>query len=310
MGPAFLDNDRFDPSGFIDAQYTGDPITEIFTFPIVIGGDGEVETENHDGVIEPLTIRSSVSRRSTDGPFEAHDIKGGLMGGNTDSTLASSQIVQVDYFNGQQEYSEYEDRGYFKPGVSFSNYDDGLHDYNVIPYTAVPATLASLTGNYPASIGAGEYLTFVIGTLRNNNSDLTLHNWQTITVTFAGTEQSIDDVVTAINVASGYVAASSYMGDRIRLTTPQAGWHTMIYIDSTDTTALGFETLVAPTLDLQYITFGSGHWSNDLSAAILPMTGSTDNYISFKQRSSSAGWYYDYGTTPGTDSIAFGGMTY
>jgi len=53
-----------------------------------------------------------------------------------------------------------------------------------------------------------------------------------------------------------------------------------------------------------------GNWSADMAAAVLPMTGSTDNYISTKQRSSSAGWDYDNNVSIGTDSIAFGGLTY
>lgn len=49
---------------------------------------------------------------------------------------------------------------------------------------------------------------------------------------------------------------------------------------------------------------------SDIEGYMADMTGSTDNYISHKQRSSTCGWVYDNSTTIGTDSIAFGGMTY
>lgn len=45
-------------------------------------------------------------------------------------------------------------------------------------------------------------------------------------------------------------------------------------------------------------------------ASLSPMSGSTDNYIKHNQRSAACGWYYDNTTVTGTDSLAFGGMTY
>lgn len=50
-------------------------------------------------------------------------------------------------------------------------------------------------------------------------------------------------------------------------------------------------------------------YSDELNSALSVMTGSTDNYINFKQKSSTSGWVYD-NTSIGTDSLAFGGMTY
>lgn len=48
----------------------------------------------------------------------------------------------------------------------------------------------------------------------------------------------------------------------------------------------------------------------DMLQAMSMMTGSTDNYIRYKQRSATCGWYYDNNAGRGTDSLAFGGMTY
>lgn len=50
-------------------------------------------------------------------------------------------------------------------------------------------------------------------------------------------------------------------------------------------------------------------YASDFAEVLSLMSGSTDNYVSFKQKSSAAGSYYD-NTPAGTDSIAFGGMTY
>ena len=50
-------------------------------------------------------------------------------------------------------------------------------------------------------------------------------------------------------------------------------------------------------------------WDNDFITLLSNMSGSTDNYVPINHKSTSKGWYYDM-STPGTDSIAFGGMTY
>jgi len=50
--------------------------------------------------------------------------------------------------------------------------------------------------------------------------------------------------------------------------------------------------------------------SDDMANALSLMTGSTDNYVGPDQRSATCGWYYDNNASPGTDSLAFGGMTY
>lgn len=47
-----------------------------------------------------------------------------------------------------------------------------------------------------------------------------------------------------------------------------------------------------------------------LTAALALMTGSTANYVSYDQRSATCGWDYDSTLPIGTDSLAFGGMTY
>jgi hypothetical protein len=48
----------------------------------------------------------------------------------------------------------------------------------------------------------------------------------------------------------------------------------------------------------------------DMVRALAHMVGSTNNYIRYDERSATCGWSYDNTVTVGTDSLAFGGMTY
>ena len=50
-------------------------------------------------------------------------------------------------------------------------------------------------------------------------------------------------------------------------------------------------------------------YDDEMDAALSNMTGSTDNYVAYNQRSSTTGFQYD-NVAIGTDSIAFGGLTY
>lgn len=93
---AFEETKTFDAVGYIRDQANGDITT--YTYPIVTKDYDASENYDKDGTIEPLTIRSKASFYSVDVPFEAHDIKAGLMGGNFDSVLSSDQVVTVDYF--------------------------------------------------------------------------------------------------------------------------------------------------------------------------------------------------------------------
>lgn len=185
----FKDNEKFNPRTFIGMQesksYTTD---DLFTFPIVTDSDSDVDSRNYDGVIEPLTIRGIVEFDSLCVPFEAHDVHGDMMGGNTDTSRASNQILQVDYYSTQTNPVAYLDREFF-------------------------------------------------------------------------------------------------IWDKVKMTP---------FIDE-----------MKPEIKEKV---SSGTWDDDFTFAIMKMTGSTDTYVSSKQKSSSAGW--DHENSLGTDSIAFGGWTY
>jgi hypothetical protein len=98
--------------------------------------------------------------------------------------------------------------------------------------------------------------------------------------------------------------------------------HQFWYLDMVDMMSgssipyAGFFTLkqssLDPFVDARYprnVALTSSRGS-DMDGALSLMTGSTDNYVSFAQRSSACGWDYNNNASVGTDSIAFGGMTY
>lgn len=197
--PHFEEMDYFDPENYLRSQDHFSQLDyNIVTFPIITSDNDQIENYIFDGVIEPFTVRPRVSFFSIDIPFEAHETKGALMGGNTDSTLASDQILTVDYFEPENEQIEYLDM------------------------------VDMIDGRFPLN-----------GYFRNVKS----------------------------------------------LRRP--------FVD---------ERLV------RNITSSSLH--SVMNPVMSHMTGSTDNYISAKKRSATTGWDYDNTTSIGTDSIAFGGMSY
>jgi len=65
-------------------------------------------------------------------------------------------------------------------------------------------------------------------------------------------------------------------------------------------------------VDTRLIGNTSSSYERDaaMTEVLSVMTGSTDNYVSYKERSATCGWEYDNNGAIGTDSLAFGGMTY
>lgn len=100
----FEELDYFNPENFLRAQEYDSPLFfNIITFPILTSDNDQLENFIFDGVIEPLTIRAKASFFSIEVPFESHDIKGALMGGNTDTTWASDQIQTVYLYDLKQQ---------------------------------------------------------------------------------------------------------------------------------------------------------------------------------------------------------------
>jgi hypothetical protein len=70
------------------------------------------------------------------------------------------------------------------------------------------------------------------------------------------------------------------------------------------------KSLWKPFIDIRPVrnTVPSASYDTAMIAALSTMSGSSENYVTYKQRSATAGW--TYGNTLGTDSITFGGRTY
>ncbi len=101
---AFEELDYFDPVDFLQAQDVNSPLfNNVFTFPIITSDNDQIENYVFDGVIEPLTIRAKASFFSIEVPFDAHDVKGAIMGGNTDTTFASDAVQTVYFYDLRQQ---------------------------------------------------------------------------------------------------------------------------------------------------------------------------------------------------------------
>lgn len=102
--PRFEELDYFNPGNFLLAQDLDSPLQfNIITFPIITSDNDQIENFILDGIIEPFTIRARASFFSIDVPFEAHDVKGALMAGNTDTTWASDLIQTVYLYDLKQQ---------------------------------------------------------------------------------------------------------------------------------------------------------------------------------------------------------------
>lgn len=169
--PAFEELDYFSPVTFLLAQDKESTLWfNIITFPIITSDNDQVENFIFDGIIEPFSIRPRASFFSFDVPFEAHEVKGAVMGGNTDSTWASDQIetIYTNDFKHQIPYLDMIDMidgryplpGFFTHDKSTRTpFADSRYPNNVpISTTNTTATKAALslmsgsTDNYIASV--------------------------------------------------------------------------------------------------------------------------------------------------------------
>lgn len=237
--PGFADLDLFDPVGFLKAQVDLSTLYfNIITFPIVTGNNDQLENFNFNGIIEPFPIRPVVAFFSMDVPFEAHQPRAALVGGNSDIVNGSDRVLTIDYFD-------------HTPGHGSTPYHDLVDVIN--PGTEHSGTWSSgsWSGGQPYSgswIGSGVFTPIDVptGILLNG-----FFQWvQSPLLPFI--DQKLN-----------------------RNTTPNDHDEDKILVDSMD-----------------------------------HMSGSTDNYVRYDQVSAPCGWDYDRNAAIGTDSLAFGGMTY
>lgn len=94
--PRFEELDYFKPVRFLQVQDSESPlVSSVITFPIITSDNDQIENFLFDGIIEPFTIRARASFFSIDVPFCAHEVKGAVMGGNTDSSWTSDRVQTV-----------------------------------------------------------------------------------------------------------------------------------------------------------------------------------------------------------------------
>ena len=90
----FTEISLFDPVKFVVTG--GDP--EFFTYPIVTSNGVLAEALDENGVIEPFPIRSVISNRSLNFPYEPHATRGQFGNGNIDGNFSSDSVLSIDYF--------------------------------------------------------------------------------------------------------------------------------------------------------------------------------------------------------------------
>jgi hypothetical protein len=112
---------------------------------------------------------------------------------------------------------------------------------------------------------------------------------------------STDNVVTIYENSTTYGGISHV--DEIDLVNNSIPADTLIYVE---------RVLITPFSDQRLLcnTTSSTVYDSNMIAALSMMTGSTENYLNSSQRSATCGWTFDTTGKIGTDSIAFGGMTY
>jgi len=84
----FSEKENFDPVSYLKSNGN-------YHFPVVIGDNQNVESQNFNGVIEPLTIRAVASFFSIEVPFESHMIRADLSDGNSGIDRSSDMVVTV-----------------------------------------------------------------------------------------------------------------------------------------------------------------------------------------------------------------------
>lgn len=65
-----------------------------------------------------------------------------------------------------------------------------------------------------------------------------------------------------------------------------------------------------PFIDERTVRNAGPNQPSDFITALSLMSGSTENYITHRQRSTTCGWTFENNTVIGTDSITFGGQTH
>jgi hypothetical protein len=108
--PWFEELTLFNPVEFLKAQEIDSPLYwNIITFPIITGDNDQIENYWTDGIIEAMPIREVASFFSIDAPFQARDVRAGLMSGNEDQTKATEQVLTVDTFDPTEQFIPYLD---------------------------------------------------------------------------------------------------------------------------------------------------------------------------------------------------------
>ncbi len=131
---SYKDLDYFDPYDYIRAQQDASSLyASVITYPVITSNSDNVASDNYDGVIEPLTIRSAASFSSIDVPFEAHAVRASRMSGNERQNSSTDDVVNVDCYDNIVTYGD--------PYIDLIDYFNGLVQMNAC-YSVSPTLLS------------------------------------------------------------------------------------------------------------------------------------------------------------------------
>jgi len=258
--------------------------------------DQDLESTVMSSIIEPLAIRLTPSFYNSDVPVSVNQVRGFAGQGNADPSGACDDVVTVDRFwatsgmtkskaPGQAPFID--DQLGLNPQEYFTNtvldvtgsyYGVFFNDTLAGVYYPSDAfgLYAPVTSSYAFAQLSGSAGTFLItGSFRFNSTQFN--------------EETIDELM-----YQGVLAQSEKT------------------LDMPEKRPAFFSVASAPFADVRYVRNvpAPATESTSMLNVMSLMTGSTDNYVSYDEVSATCGWYYDNNTSVGTDSLAFGGMTY
>lgn len=219
-----------------------------------------------------------------------HFVKPLCHGVSEDDIVSTKFFVELDKFDGVNFIAQQDEILYPEQNLTFPilvlDIDDIDFNFNgILEPLSIRRVAALKSVEFPHEFRSTK------GSFESGNAEpFTLSNDQVLTVDYWDTKEKVEwylDEFDSISTGSFIQATLGYVNGNLNK------------ISSFDDSKI-------------YKTFGisSSSMGKDMFNAILAMSSSTSNYVPLGKKSATSGFVFDNTGYPGTDSIAFGGMTY
>jgi len=220
--------------------------------------------------------------------------------GMGETTYSKIPFEEVDYFDPRNFISLQENDPAFYRNINASpiitNDNNSIENY-IFDGAIEPFSIRSRVAFF--SVDAPYEMHEIKGTVMNGNSD-----------DFGGSD-TIQNVF--VNDVSGRYESGPFKDHNIDMVSFARNRQTISFIGA----SVGFfnseKSKIIKFVDKRYVrnTVSDQTYDPDMTAALSLMSGSSDNYVNttINEMAATAGWLYD-NSVAGTDSLAFGGMTY